>query len=677
MKKNVILITVLFTGAVVYGQVGINTAAPKATLDVVGKPSNALSLDGIIPPRLTGDELAAKIYTADQKGAVVYATSAAGIPAGQVANVTGEGMYYFDGNVWMKTSGADTNIYNTSGTLTNARTLTIGGNLLNFLGSDQVTQWASQGYFYQMGLASSPSGDASMALLSADKDSNGKQSRMDIQTFPEGDGVITASGDATSLILQTHMTTNSSPISFVTSAGGEASGTEKMRITGEGNVGVGAATPTENLQVAGNIRIESLPLNGSTNAIYTAPDGSASAAQDQTFTGTRTVVADANGVLGYVSGLPLNSGSWNNVATHTFATANTQDIYQMGKVGVMTDSPTGLFHAYNNSSSTNPFTVESDNAGSFAGNDTYFYGYGTSLTPGLFFISARGSKAIPEILQNGDLMGEYNFGGYLSTGWNYTLTSVRSSYDGDGTTTDSSLDLLTSGLGRMKIAANGNVGINTQTPTEKLDNNGITRLRNLPQNGATNAIYTQSGGTASATQNQTFTGTRTVVADANGVLGYVTGLPSVAEPNTQTLTYARKTVSPIDANTPTNSVVTIGTLSLRFNGTSAGAANMEYNLSSANHVTILYHKAGSGGANLEEWGRQASAANTWYSFNGETGNATRDINPNNRDIAYAIITLHNTKEVYRITANANGNIAADGSVPAVTSSITLFVERLQ
>ncbi|WP_292008109.1 hypothetical protein, partial [Chryseobacterium sp.] len=151
----------------------------------------------------------------------------------------------------------------------------------------------------------------------------------------------------------------------------------------------------------------------------------------------------------------------------------------------------------------------------------------------------------------------------------------------------------------------------------------------------------------------------------------------VATPsNIKELTYARNTVSPIDSNTPTNSITSIGNISFRYNGTSPSASNIEYRVGTPNHVTILYHKAGSGGASLEEWGRQASSANTWYSLTGEVGNATRDINANNRDIGYAILILHNTKEVYRVTANANGSIAASGSVPAAASSVTLFVEKL-
>ncbi|MDH6250359.1 hypothetical protein M2347_000086 [Chryseobacterium sp. H1D6B] len=80
----------------------------------------------------------------------------------------------------------------------------------------------------------------------------------------------------------------------------------------------------------------------------------------------------------------------------------------------------------------------------------------------------------------------------------------------------------------MFINSVGNVGIgNNNTSTEKLDViEGTTRIRKLPFNGASNAINTTPGGTASTNQDQTFTATRTVVADANGVLGYVTGLPT-------------------------------------------------------------------------------------------------------------------------------------------------------
>lgn len=64
-----------------------------------------------------------------------------------------------------------------------------------------------------------------------------------------------------------------------------------------------------------------------------------------------------------------------------------------------------------------------------------------------------------------------------------------------------------------------NVGVNTTTPTENMDVNGIVRLRAHPQDGETNAIYTKTNGDASGTKDQTFIATRNLLADANGVVG--------------------------------------------------------------------------------------------------------------------------------------------------------------
>ncbi|GEN66339.1 hypothetical protein [Chryseobacterium rhizosphaerae] len=70
------------------------------------------------------------------------------------------------------------------------------------------------------------------------------------------------------------------------------------------------------------------------------------------------------------------------------------------------------------------------------------------------------------------------------------------------------------------------VGINTPNPTEILDVNGIERVRELPKHNSINAIFTKPDGTKSESKNQTFTATKMVVADANGVLGYVDWSPT-------------------------------------------------------------------------------------------------------------------------------------------------------
>lgn len=67
------------------------------------------------------------------------------------------------------------------------------------------------------------------------------------------------------------------------------------------------------------------------------------------------------------------------------------------------------------------------------------------------------------------------------------------------------------------------VGINIDTPTEKLDVNGTLRVRSLPNDGAPNAIYTTGTNTNSGTNpTQTFVAGRPAVVDANGVIGKTT-----------------------------------------------------------------------------------------------------------------------------------------------------------
>jgi len=58
----------LFIMITIRGQVGINTENPEATLDVVGNGDDVNQFDGIIPPRLTGDQLSKKITQLPKKG---------------------------------------------------------------------------------------------------------------------------------------------------------------------------------------------------------------------------------------------------------------------------------------------------------------------------------------------------------------------------------------------------------------------------------------------------------------------------------------------------------------------------------------------------------------------------------------------------------------------------------
>ncbi|MBO9692217.1 hypothetical protein [Chryseobacterium sp.] len=135
MKNKLFTLALLSASLSLIAQVGINTGQPQATFDIVGSPSNAAKLDGLIAPRLTGVELKAKNYTTAQTGAIVYVTVAETSPAGQTAEVLSPGYYYFDGIKWSGLSGSWRTAGNTGTTATAA---TLGSNIStgNYLGTN-------------------------------------------------------------------------------------------------------------------------------------------------------------------------------------------------------------------------------------------------------------------------------------------------------------------------------------------------------------------------------------------------------------------------------------------------------------------------------------------------------------------------------------------------------------
>lgn len=104
MKKSILLVATLIalSAHAQSGRVGINTENPKATLHIAASADDATTLDGVIPPILTGNQLATKTYTLEQTGTIIYSSAAADVLSGQVINVSSPGYYYFDGLVWQK-----------------------------------------------------------------------------------------------------------------------------------------------------------------------------------------------------------------------------------------------------------------------------------------------------------------------------------------------------------------------------------------------------------------------------------------------------------------------------------------------------------------------------------------------------------------------------------------------
>lgn len=114
--KKMLLMGILFASIPLFSQVGINTNLPASTLDIAGFPTSNTVLDGVIPPRLTGDQLGSKIYTVNQRGAIVYVTTdKVSSTNPQVAYVNAPGLYQFDGSLWILTVGKLNLFYGTLG----------------------------------------------------------------------------------------------------------------------------------------------------------------------------------------------------------------------------------------------------------------------------------------------------------------------------------------------------------------------------------------------------------------------------------------------------------------------------------------------------------------------------------------------------------------------------------
>lgn len=139
-----------------------------------------------------------------------------------------------DGVLKTVSAPSPVNIYNSDGSLTSTRTLTLDNHQLTFNGLEQQTFWSADGSMNQSG----SNGRASLSMY------GGNNSNLFIQQFQNAEAQISTGGNSTSLYLGTSNTNVSAPITFSTSAGSNANGTMKMIITGEGNVGINTPYPS-------------------------------------------------------------------------------------------------------------------------------------------------------------------------------------------------------------------------------------------------------------------------------------------------------------------------------------------------------------------------------------------------------------------------------------------------
>jgi len=269
---------------------------------------------------------------------------------------------------------------------------------------------------------------------------------------------------------------------------------------------------------------------------------------------------------------------------------------------------------------------------------------------------------------------------------NSTLV-VEGSYEGAfrTTTTNTTLSILD-----QYITAEGSSALTITLPDGIVANPFFGRVYYIKNNTTQNLTISGFGGTQLLKIDGTANSTTYTVPAGSYVqvvknLNSTIGLPlwdlsfiAASLPvNVKSSQYSRTFVAPIDSNTPVNSVVHIGNLNIKYNGINeTNPGTIEYKLDVSSPVTAWYKKAGTGGTNLDIYGQTAATAGNWYKLAYQSADNGNNISPINRDASETILIVHATKEVYRITSNVNGNIAANGTVPAVQSAVTLFVEKL-
>ena len=372
LKKQLLTALFVAAGLMSFAQVGVGTTTPTTTLDVVGDAATATSLDGITAPRLTGDQLSAKTYTATETGALVYVTAADTTPTGQTINVTAAGYYYFDGSVW------------------NHWSLGAGGG---------------------------------------------------------GTSIADADGNT---IIQVEEGTNDDTIRF------DTAGQQRMVVSNTGNVGIGTATPSANLDINGADN----PQSGGIEVMHS----NGTQAITMGYRGISKTGTNAN------SPITIDGKGTGDILLNSSATGN---------VGIGTATPTTTLDVVGDAATAT--SLDGITAPRLTGDQLKAKTYTATETGALVYVTAAVTGTAAGQTINVTAAGYYYFDGTVWNHWSLGAGGGGTSIaDADGNTiiqveegtNDDTIRFDTNGQEEMTILPNGNVGIGTTTPTYPLHING-------------------------------------------------------------------------------------------------------------------------------------------------------------------------------------------------------------
>lgn len=225
MKKIILTIILLLQVFFIKAQVGIGTNTPEATLDIKAKSTNDTNdIEGLLVPRVSKDK-AFKMATNGtllKESTMIYVDDISDYSGtdSKVMKITKKGYYFWRDGKWTAEWNTDSrNIFNSDGTISEARTVTLSGNnrKLNFEGGEINIK-----------------GNSSFPLIINSENRQGVgisihpndlRKKVEFKATKQGDIKISANGDKI----------------FIERS--------------SGNVGIGTTSPQQKLDVTGNAKI--------------------------------------------------------------------------------------------------------------------------------------------------------------------------------------------------------------------------------------------------------------------------------------------------------------------------------------------------------------------------------------------------------------------------------------
>jgi hypothetical protein len=302
-----------------------------------------------------------------------------------------------------------------------------------------VTRAANDVGYSNLAFYHTRSGDASIKASLQSGDGLG---RITFHGVTGDNNTVYASSQFSSATEEVFPTYASSNFSFFTTNSTGNFG-QRLKISADGNLGIGTNAPSAKLHSVGTVRMEGLTANN---------------------TLTNVLVTDANGNISYRDAATLGGGGGG--ASQWTTAVNGTDIYNgnTGNVGIGTTNPDNKLNVANGRISVNAENAPQDN---YSGLLLY-----ARSAPEIYrgTINMGGSLLDPIAAGNNVSISGGPYAGNFAFGAAKIAYLKENSTVGDQAT---AISFSTRNTGaadgeRMRIAANGNVGIGTANPTSKL-----------------------------------------------------------------------------------------------------------------------------------------------------------------------------------------------------------------